>query len=89
MTTDGQVAPHLILAPAEAVLDLLVALLNPVAQTVEPNDFSQVGILEVGGQIPGAVLGQGGRIGGRYHGPLRPLRAVGARHHLDGLRATT
>jgi hypothetical protein len=76
VTADGQVAPHLVLASAEAVLDLLVALLNPVAHTVEPNDLSQVGILEVGGQIPGGVLGQGGRIGGHHHCPLSAVRPV-------------
>jgi thiol-disulfide isomerase/thioredoxin len=35
VTADDQVAPHLVLASAEAVLDLLVALLNPVAHTIE------------------------------------------------------
>lgn len=37
----GAIGARLILAPAEAALDLLVGLLDPIAQPVEPHDLDQ------------------------------------------------
>ena len=67
--------------PAELAFDLLVALLDPVAQPVQAHDLGQLGLLgaarcrsgQVGQQIPGAVPGQAGR--GRCWPP--PAAAAG------------
>src|SRR5512135_753774 len=40
---DGLVASHLILGPAQSVFDLLVALLDPLAQPIGPDHFLQAG----------------------------------------------
>jgi len=64
--------------PAQFVLDLFVALLDPVPDPVEPHDLGQisrlvqpiggvvgaVGAGQVGGQVSGAFVGQDLRVGG-------------------------
>ena len=60
---DGPVGADLEVGPAELAFDLLVALLDPVAQPVQAHDLGQVGRLgaaaggsgQVGQQVPGAV----------------------------------
>src|SRR5262245_59040340 len=39
MPSDGQVGTHLILRPAESLLDLFIALLDPHTEPVEADDF--------------------------------------------------
>src|SRR5690349_11972662 len=41
MSPDRFVTPNLILRPAQSVFDLLVALLDPLAQPIEPDHFFQ------------------------------------------------
>src|SRR5437764_8816663 len=43
MPTDGTVASHLVVAPAQRSLRLLVALLHPVPQPVQPHDLAKSG----------------------------------------------
>jgi hypothetical protein len=62
---DRPVASDLEVGPAELVLDLLVALLDPVAQPIGGHDLRQLGLLratcgramKVGEQLPGGKLG--------------------------------
>lgn len=42
VATDGNIASHLILAPPERVLRLLVALLHPGPEPVQPHDLDKV-----------------------------------------------
>ncbi len=89
VAADGVVGAHLILGPAQALLDLLVALLDPGAQAVQARDLGQVrrrqrALLrtkrargwQVGRQIPGCLLGQLHRVGGHDYQALRTLRSV-------------
>jgi hypothetical protein len=63
---DGPVASDLEVGPAELVLDLLVALLDPVAQPIGTDDLGKLGLLgaaaggasQVAQQIPGGQLGR-------------------------------
>src|SRR3954468_8742817 len=41
MAANGQVAPYLVVAPSQGVLALLVALLHPHPQAVQPDHFRQ------------------------------------------------
>jgi len=43
VSSDGLIAPYLILRPAQGMFDLLVALLDPGTQPVEPNDLLEIG----------------------------------------------
>jgi len=43
VTTDGLIGAHLILSPAQALLHLFVALLNPNAQALEMHHGGQIG----------------------------------------------
>src|SRR6266516_282540 len=80
---DGVIISHLILGPAQSVFDLLVALLDPLAQPIEPDHFFQAGWRErqwrdrmLGGswqichQIPGGLIRQRLWIGGGDDGPF-------------------
>src|SRR6266542_4255169 len=77
---------------AELVLDLLVALLDPVAQPVQPHDLAELGLLgaarggasQVGQQIPGGQLGQPLWVGGGHHQPVRPRWPPAAQHRVRG-----
>src|SRR5947209_17164561 len=40
---DGTITPHLVVAPAQRSSGLLVALLHPVPQPVQPHDLGEVG----------------------------------------------
>lgn len=42
VSADGGVGAHLGVGPAQFILDLLVALLDPVAHRVDPHHFSQI-----------------------------------------------
>src|SRR6266702_8256123 len=76
VAADGEVGADLEVSPAELVLDLLVALLDPVADGVDPGDLGQAGggvgaaglagaagPGQVGDQVPGGVVRQGARVG--------------------------
>src|SRR5262247_747977 len=43
MPSDGSVAAHLIVRPAQDMLDLLVALFDPHPQTIQPDNLFQRG----------------------------------------------
>src|SRR5207248_4382882 len=43
VAADGEVGADLEVGPAELVLDLLVALLGPVADAIDPHDLGQAG----------------------------------------------
>ena len=83
VAADGPVASDLEVGPAELALDLLVALLDSVAQPVQPHDAGEVGLLgapgdgtwQVGQQIPGAVPRQAGRVGRCHDQPQPPVWA--------------
>lgn len=45
VAADGHVRPHHEVGPAQLLLDLLVALLHPIPQTIQPHYLSQVGRL--------------------------------------------
>src|SRR6185369_466712 len=80
VAADGDVGADLEVGPAELVLDLLVALLDPVPDAVNPGDLGQAGGLvdalglaraagpgQVGDQVPGGLARQGARVGGDCH----------------------
>jgi hypothetical protein len=79
---DGPIRGNLQVGPTELTLDLLVALLDPVPQPIQPHHLGQVGPLgaaagrssQVGQQVPAAVHGQPGRVGGGHHQPQPPIR---------------
>ena len=90
MASHGLVTPDLILRPPQRVFHLFVTLLDPHAQPVETHDLlyardSEFAVLrtlrprgrEVGNQVERGEIGQGRRISGRDHDPLRFLRAKG------------
>lgn len=75
VTADRGVGTHLEVGPPEFVLDLLVALFDPVSDSVDPYDFVQVGggfgavglagaagARQVGRQVPGGLHGQRVRV---------------------------
>src|SRR5277367_1096407 len=77
VAADGDVGADLEVGPAQLVLDLLVALLDPVADPVDPHDLGQAGGRvraaglaraagpgQVRGQVPGGLVRQGSRVGG-------------------------
>src|SRR5215210_1053997 len=98
VAANGRVAPYLVIAPSQGVLDLLVALLDPHPQTVEPNHLPDA---RRGQQRRSALLSRllearGWQVGGQVPGeeagqPLRiggdhqsPLRLLGTiRSRLD------
>src|SRR4029450_5092702 len=61
--------------------------LDPVAQPVQAHDVSKLSLLsparrrpgQVGQQVPGAVPGQAGRVGGAHPQPQAPIRAPAAK----------
>lgn len=114
VTADGAVGADLEVGPAKFVLDLLVTLLNPWPQAVEADDLGEVGrwvragggvgcvgVGQVGGQVPGGLLRQGGRVGGghdqsagssgrsRPGGRRRPTRFRCARRGSDAPRVSS
>lgn len=77
----GPVRSHLVLAPAQAGLDLLVLLLHPVAQAIEAHDLRQIGGDGQGrGQIPRRRFRQGGRIDRGNDQASPPIWAEWSRH---------
>src|SRR5215218_3655084 len=89
MAADGLIGAHLKIGEAQFSLDLLVALLHPHPQTVEPYHLLEIrrrklaflGSVgtrsgQIRRQIPAAVGGQRGRIGGYRHQAHRLLRTV-------------
>src|ERR1019366_448370 len=75
VAADGGVGADLEVGPAQLVLDLFVALLDPVPDAVDPGDLGQVrrrvnagGLAraawpgQVGGQVPGGLVRQGARV---------------------------
>jgi hypothetical protein len=77
MAADRGVGADLEVGPAQLVLDLPLALLDPVADAVDPHHLGQVrgrvraaGLAQaarlgqVRGQVPGGLVRQGGRVGG-------------------------
>jgi|RhiMetdeSRZDD1v2_1073273.scaffolds.fasta_scaffold19473_4 hypothetical protein len=74
---DGPVAADLEVGPAQLPLDLLVTLLDPVTQPIQPHHLSPVGLLaaagggpgQVGQQVPAAVPWQPSRVGGGHDQP--------------------
>lgn len=99
----GGVGADLEVGPSEFVLDLFVALLDPVSNAVDPDDFVQVsggfgtvglagaaGAGQVGGQVPGGLRGQRSRIGGGHDQadvPVGPPEAEGGVGGPPGLGA--
>ena len=97
MAADGSVGADLEVGPAEFVLDLFVALLDPVPQPVDPHDLGEVGGQvgrvgdargvgsgQTGGQIPGCLRRQGGRVGGGHDQADVPVRAPPAEPGFSG-----
>ena len=88
VAADGDVGADLEVGPAELVLDLLIRLLDPVPQPVDPRDLGQAhgrpgAILlaraaepgQVRDEMPGGLVRQGGRVGGyrdQAPGAVRP-----------------
>src|SRR5215218_3328238 len=89
---DRPVAADLEVGPAELALDLLVALLDPVAQPIQAHHLGQVRLLaaaagrpgQVGQQIPAAMPRQPGRVGGGHHQPQPPIRTPAAKLRIRG-----
>lgn len=82
VVADGAVGADLEVCPAEFVLDLFVALLDPRPQAVETDDLGEgsrrvragggvgsVGVGQVGGQVSGGLLRQRSRVGGGHDQP--------------------
>src|SRR5712691_7401177 len=77
VAADRDVGADLEVSPAQLILDLLAALLDPVADRVEAHDLGQAGRRvravwlaratrpgQVGDQVPGGPVRQGARVGG-------------------------
>ena len=73
VAANGAIAPDHEVGPAELILHLLVALLDPVAQTVQARHFRRLHPLDrqVGGQIPGRQFRQGVAVGRHAHDARR------------------
>ncbi len=92
MPPDRPVTSDLEVGPAELVLDLLVALLDPVAQPIGADDLGELGLLgaaaagamKVAQQVPGGKLRQPGWVGGGHHQPVGPLRPPAAKAGVSG-----
>ncbi len=97
VAADGAVRADLEVGPAEFVLDLFVALLDPWPQAVEADDLGEfgrrvragggvgcVGVGQVGGQVPGCLLRQAGRVGGGHDQSARGVRAVAGQVGVGG-----
>lgn len=96
VTADGAVGADLEVGPAEFVLGLFVALLDPRPQSVEADDFGEVGprvraggvecvgVGQVGGQVPGGLLRQTDRVGGRHDQLAGQVGAVAAQAGIGG-----
>ncbi len=85
---DRDIGADLEVGPAQLVLDLLVALLHPVPQAVDPHHLGQgcgrvravrllraAGAGQVGDQVPGGLVRQGAGVGGGHRqapGAVRP-----------------
>src|SRR5205823_4878414 len=80
VAADRGVGADLEVGPAELVFDLFVTLFDPVPDAVDAHDLGEVcgrvgafglarpaGAGQAGDQVPGGLLGQGGRIGGGHH----------------------
>lgn len=89
VATDGTGGADLEVGPAQFVLDLLVALLDPRPQAVETDDFGEVGgrvragggvgcirVGQVGGQAPGGLLRQPSRVSGSHDQAARGVGTV-------------
>jgi hypothetical protein len=88
VTADREVGADLEAGPAELVLDLLIPLPGPVADPVDPHDLGQpgrrvrtarlaraAGAGQVRDQVPGGLIRQGARVGGRDHQAPRFVRS--------------
>lgn len=97
MTADRDIGADLEVGPAQLVLDLLVALLDPVPDAVQAHDFGQVcGRVravrltraarpgQVGDQVPGGLVRQGPRVGGGHHEAPGTVRTPPAQPRVGG-----
>jgi hypothetical protein len=76
VVTDRQVAPDLVFAPAEDMLDLLVALLDPHPQPVQPlSEAAQLLKLSDTGGVAAALCGPAG-VGAGLRKELEPATAL-------------
>ena len=98
MPADREVGADLEVGPAQLVLDLLVALLDPVADRVDPHDLGQpggrvravrlpgaAGTGQVRDQVPGGLVRQGGRIDGRHDQAPDAIRSPPAQLRVGGV----
>ena len=87
VTVGGPLGADLEVGPAELVLDLFAALLDPWPQPVQPDDLGEVGRrVRTGGGMRGVGMGQ---VGGQVPGGLRgradgSVVATTRRHGLFG-----
>jgi hypothetical protein len=97
VAADRDVGADLEVGPAQLVLDLLVALLDPVADAIDPGDLGQAGgrvgafgrpraagAGQVGGQVPGGLFRQGGRVGADDHQAGEPVGSPPAQLRVGG-----
>lgn len=86
MTPDGAVAAHHEVGPAQFMLHLLVALLDPVAQAVQPHDMGQRRLLrgQIRRQVPSGYLGSRRTIARRADRPHQLVGAIAKQAQLAG-----
>lgn len=94
--THGAVTPDLIRRPSQGLLRLCVMLLDPQAQSIQPEHFRQAGWRkerldsrrlrgrgQIGDQVPGGEIWQCVRISGHSHGSFCLLWPRGSGHNLQ------
>ena len=86
MTPDGAVAAHHEVGPAQFMLHLLVALLDPVAQAVQPHDMGQRRLLrgQIRRQVPSGYLWSRRTIARRADRPHQLVGAIAKQAQLAG-----
>ena len=98
VTADPDIGADLEVGPAELVFNLLVALLDPVADRVQARDLGQAGRRvraarlaraagagQVGDQVPGGLVRQGSRVGGDHDQAPDAVRPPPAQPRVSGL----